>query len=182
MAEMFDVLDEQGNKTGEVLSDEIVRDRELWHGATHLWVINSLSEILLQYRAANKKLFPSCWDTSVAGHISAGDSAAKTAVKEAGEEVGLEINKDELVYLDRYPTTLHLIDGKPHKEYLSVFAVYKDFDLEKLTIQKEELTDLKKVSVEELEQILKDPTRRSELSGHDDRLFELAIKAARNQK
>ena len=176
--EMFDVLDEQGNKTGEALPKEVAHDQELWHGSVHVWIMDKYGNILLQFRAANKKIFPSCWDTSVAGHIDAGESPEDTAIREVGEEIGMIITQDELKFEGRFSEQLQMITGRIHREHNSVFTVQKDFKLDGLKIETKELTELKLVSPEELGAILGDPNRRRELSGHRDELFRYAINRA----
>jgi len=179
-AEMFDVLDAEGALTGEALPGEEVHSRELWHGSAHVWIVNATQEILLQYRAADKRLLPSCWDTSAAGHISAGSNASQTAVREVGEEIGLEITEAELEELGKFTEELRMVSGTIHREHMTIFGVKKDFLLEDLHIQQEELTELKLVAAGELETMLNDSVRRKELSGHDNKLFELAIQFARS--
>ena len=46
--EYFDILDENGNKTGKTkLRSEVHRDGD-WHKAVHIWIINNKGDILLQ--------------------------------------------------------------------------------------------------------------------------------------
>ena len=46
--EYIDVLDENGVKTGEILSRREIHKRGLWHRAIVVAVINEKNEILLQ--------------------------------------------------------------------------------------------------------------------------------------
>lgn len=51
-----------------------------YHRAIHVWIYaESTQELLLQQRADCKDSWPSLWDISSAGHISAGDSSLITA-------------------------------------------------------------------------------------------------------
>lgn len=47
------------------------------------------AQILVQKRAACKDSFPSCWDVSCAGHLSAGETAENAAIAELAEELGI---------------------------------------------------------------------------------------------
>ena len=48
MEEYFDILDENGKKTGKTkLRKEVHKDGD-WHKAVHVWIINDKNEILLQ--------------------------------------------------------------------------------------------------------------------------------------
>ena len=55
MEEMIDVLDENGIKTGEVLSRSEIHKRGLWHRLIVVAVINEKNEILMQQRSKNKE-------------------------------------------------------------------------------------------------------------------------------
>ena len=46
--EYLDILDENGNLTGEKkLRTEVHRDGD-WHKAVHVWILNSKNQLLLQ--------------------------------------------------------------------------------------------------------------------------------------
>jgi 8-oxo-dGTP diphosphatase len=102
MEEMFDLLDEKGNKTGLTKSRSAVhRDGDL-HGTVHVWVVRKTADgfdVLLQRRSENKKLFPGCLDFSCAGHLSAGETPAEGARRELREELGVSAAPDDLVWL-----------------------------------------------------------------------------------
>ncbi len=51
--EMLDVLDENGGKTGRVVSNKEVHAQGLWHRVVHVYIYNSQNEILLQLRSPN---------------------------------------------------------------------------------------------------------------------------------
>ena len=86
MAEFFDVLDENGNKTGKIkLRKEVHRDGD-WHRSVHIWVINENGDVLLQRRAVDKDSNPNMLDISSAGHLSAGDESIDGAIREIKEE------------------------------------------------------------------------------------------------
>ena len=55
-------------------------------------------QILLQKRSDNKDSDPGCYDISSAGHIPAGSDYIPSAVRELKEELGVDMNGDELIY------------------------------------------------------------------------------------
>jgi len=177
--EMYDVMDEAGKNTGQVLPWRVVHDRELWHGTVHIWIINSKREILMQFRGPNKKLLPNCWDSSVAGHVSAGESPRSTAIREIAEEIGLKVNTSELEEVGSLTEQLNYVTGGVHKEHETVFIIRKDLNIRKLKIQKSEIAKVKWFTSYEIEDILSSPLRRKELSKHADKLFYYAISMAR---
>ena len=100
--EYIDVLDENGVKTGEILSRREIHKRGLWHRAIVVAVINEKNEILLQQRSMNKDKNPGLWDISVAGHVSAGQDAISAAVREIYEEISVSIKPNISITDFRY--------------------------------------------------------------------------------
>lgn len=85
--ELFDVLDENGVFTGEVLTRSEVHKRGLWHRAIVIAIVNEQNQILMQQRSSNKEKNAGMWDVSVAGHISTGQDSLSAAAREINEEV-----------------------------------------------------------------------------------------------
>ena len=91
MEELIDVLDENGVKTGEVLTRNEVHKRGLWHRAIAVAIINEQNQILVQQRSFKKEKNAGKWDISVAGHISSGQDALSAASREINEEVSVNL-------------------------------------------------------------------------------------------
>lgn len=66
------------------------------HRSSHLIISSPEGRILLQKRVATKKIFPSSLDFSVSGTVSWGESYLDCIVREAREELGIEIEPREL--------------------------------------------------------------------------------------
>lgn len=151
MEEYFDLLDESGNKTGErKLRSEVHRDGDL-HGASHMWVISPKREdgsfdVLLQRRSHNKDSFPDCLDTSSAGHVSSGESFLSTAVRELQEELGLQVEEKDLTFLFLYRIEPYEMEfhGRLFRdnEIHAVYVLHRDFPMDHLTFQREEISEL----------------------------------------
>lgn len=70
-------------------------------GTAHVWLwrkAEDVIEVLVQQRSMRKKTHPGMYDISVAGHIDAGETPWETAVRECKEEMGLDIDEDQLVF------------------------------------------------------------------------------------
>ena len=146
MAELIDVLNEDGYKIGEIARN-IAHIQGLWHKSVHVWVVNDKGQILLQHRCRDKKFFPSCWDCAFAGHISARENSIGSAIREGSEEIGLELTEDDFQFLFTYKDMLR--SGKlVSNEFVDVFLVRKNVELDKLTLQKEEVDDVKWIDQE----------------------------------
>ena len=93
--ELFDILNEKGEKTGQTMPRGEVHRTGALHGSVHIWVIRRRlegSEVLLQKRAHDKDSYPDCYDAASTGHIDAGEDSLAAAVREVGEELGLKVS------------------------------------------------------------------------------------------
>lgn len=88
-AELLDLLDEKGRVKGVVRRSEVHGNPSLRHPSVHVFVVNSKGEFFLQKRSDYKKVQPGKWDTSVGGHIPAGESYEQGALRELEEELGV---------------------------------------------------------------------------------------------
>lgn len=150
--EYLDVLDEKGNKTGKKkLRTEIHRDGD-WHKSVHVWILNSKNELLIQKRALNKDSSPGMWDISVAGHVEAGQSAVTTALLEVKEELGITVKEKKLKYLFTVIQGGVLNNGKfKNNEFDEVYLLKIDFDVNKVVLQKAEVSEIKFIYYKDLE-------------------------------
>ena len=55
-------------------------------------------QVLLQKRSEEKDSYPGCYDISSAGHIPAGVDFVPSALRELKEELGVEVQAEDLVY------------------------------------------------------------------------------------
>src|SRR5579871_5231372 len=99
MQEYIDILDKEGNKTGESLDGKEIHKLGLPHRTVHIWLVNSRKQLLLQKRSKIKDAYPSCWDISAAGHISSGETSLEAAKKETREELGLDLSDEAFSFL-----------------------------------------------------------------------------------
>lgn len=72
MEELIDVLDENGNKTGEILTREQIHKKGLCYRIVVIAIIDEKGNILMQQRSKNKSKNPGKWDVASAGHVSSG--------------------------------------------------------------------------------------------------------------
>ena len=153
--DLVDVLDSKTFlPTGEIILKSIARKRGLLHACVHLWIYNSKGEVLLQHRSKLKNLFPSMWDISVAGGINAGESAKTAAVREAKEEVGLEVLESALDESFKFIDTTDLGNHAGFSESVHVFLYKCDLPISSFVLQESEVDDLKYFSQDELKKIL----------------------------
>lgn len=88
------------------------------------------------------------WDISVAGHISAGQSSRDAALREINEEIGIDINKNELEYIFSYRTQQKISSEFIENQYYDFYIVKNDnINVENIKIQESELQAIKFVDL-----------------------------------
>lgn len=87
-SEIFDVVDEADEVTGQATRAE-VHAKDLLHRAVHIFAYNKRGDVLLQKRSALKDRHPGVWDSSVSGHLDAGETYEAAALRELDEEMGI---------------------------------------------------------------------------------------------
>lgn len=92
-AEIWDLYDENR----ELLGKDHVRGEQLpidgYHLVVHVWIRNSKGEYLISQRSANRPTFPLMWEC-VGGSVVKGEDSLLGAIREAKEEVGVDLNPE----------------------------------------------------------------------------------------
>ena len=157
MAEYFDICDEHGNPTGEIIERGEAHRKGVLHRTVHIWVTrvqDGRRQVLLQKRSADKDSFPGMYDTSSAGHIQAGDAPLESALRELEEELGIHAEPGQLHFAGNcricFEGVFH--DAVFKEDEVAFVYVYeepvRDGDLR---IQKEELESVEWFDLEAVE-------------------------------
>ena len=154
--EIFDVVDEKGRPTGDRVERSIAHKEGIRHATSHVWIVRNVDgrlQVLLQKRSMTKDSYPGQYDTSSAGHITAGDDPASSALRELKEELGITLKPEELRsigHFGMYYRKMFHGDWFFDNEYCHVFLVEKEIDIEELTLQKEEVDRVDYFDMEEV--------------------------------
>lgn len=141
--ELIEIVDEEGNFTGEVIDKDEAHKKNLLHNEVCCFLINDKRQTLLQKRSATKKFSPNKW-RPCAGHVKAYESLEDAMIREIEEEIGVLFKKDELKLLDRR------IEVLPKNSHVTYFYYLKsNLEEDKFTIQKEELSEVKWFNIED---------------------------------
>lgn len=159
--EYIDILDDMGVRTGEVLSRDETHRQGKWHRAVIAAVINSDNKVLMQQRSDTKDKFPGLWDLSVAAHITNGEDAVTTLVRELNEEIGLVISKKIAVKDCRFVCSfknIHHWDDKklgPVDEhaFYEFFIINLDIDIKDVVFNDGEVKDVQWLSLFQLKRL-----------------------------
>ena len=145
IAEKWDILDENGLPTGKTTlrGKNFLKNGE-YHLVVHIWVFSSDGKLLIQRRSDDKPLMPGEW-AATGGAAVSGESSYTAANRELFEELGVCSNKKSLKKAFRI---------KRRNSLLDVWLVKSDIPLEKLRLQKTEVSEAKWVSVDELKEMI----------------------------
>ncbi len=154
LEESFDILDAEGNPTGQTKPRSLVHRDGDWHRAADIWVVNPHLGILLQRRIDNKDSWGGYWDVSCGGHLAAGDSSRAGAVRELDEELGLVVAPSELQFLLSERRSSRPAPNFLNNSFNDLYLLETDRTLAELTPQSSEISALKFVSASELEALL----------------------------
>ena len=147
MEEILDIYSKEGNHLGTRTREEChSKEPGFYHKPVWIWIINSKNEILVQKRASVKKSFPNYWDMPSAGHVEAGESSIKGAVRETAEELGVITNEEDYIYVGEYISQVTWEIGQ-------VYLLKKDIELEDIKLQVEEVDEVKWLSFEEFKKL-----------------------------
>lgn len=166
MDELIDILDSEGNLTGQTAMKSEAHIKGLFHQTVHIWFYTSDGKVLLQQRGKNKDTHPLLWDVSVAGHIGVGEEVETAAIREVEEEIGLIITKRDLMKIGFFPSFFKhhedFIDNEFHHTFLCELKSSFD-DLKK---QESEVEALTLVSTGQFEEELNDEKRSKKYVPH----------------
>lgn len=152
--EQFDIYNEDGKWIGTAPRSE-VHANGYWHKSFHCWLIRDTEEgrkLLFQKRVSGKDTFPSCYDITAAGHLSAGETV-QDASRELEEELGLAIAYSQLTPLVEVKDELYgEVNGIPFKdlEISTVFGFNHTQPLYQYRLQQSEVQGLYEVLLSDM--------------------------------
>lgn len=160
MEELIDVLDENGVKTGGVVTRSEIHKKGLWHRAIAVAIVNEQNQILLQQRSYKKDKNAGMWDISVAGHISTGQDALSAASREINEEVsvnlGFNVDIKDFRYMFSFRKEDIIRDDYIERQFYDFFILRKNgLKLENIEVQESEIEQVKFVDISELNKMIK---------------------------
>lgn len=142
--ELLDVYDDFGKTTGRVIKrgDKSVKLSKNEHIAVAvIFIENSKSEFLIQKTSKEKGGEYS----STGGHVNAGETPLESIKREVKEEIGINIDNDNIVELG------YLLYDMPLRY---MFYLRKDIDINSVQTQKEEVEYVKYMNIEEINKII----------------------------
>ena len=99
--------------------------------------------MLIQKRAASKRRYPNIW-CNIGGSVISGENSRQGCIREVEEEVGIKVNSNDLVFLQRAMFENIISDD---------YALIYDFPIEKVVLQPKEVSDVKWASIDEIKNL-----------------------------
>ncbi|WP_417364250.1 NUDIX hydrolase [Galbibacter sp.] len=181
MDELIDILDKQGNSTGDSILKSEAHKKGLFHATVHVWVYNRNGEILIQKRTSSKETYPDKWDVSVAGHISSGEDPITTAIRETKEEIGLTLKESDLYKIGQHRSTVIHNKDMIDCEFNHIFLTELKVPMSDLKLQAEEVAAVKLIDINIYRESLRDFTLLKSYVPHPPDYIDLVISAIRRQ-
>ena len=139
--EYTDLYDENKNLTGEKLFREkgtkLIVPKGRYSVVVLVFIENSKGEFLFQMTSKRKK---NVWATT-GGHVKSGQTSKEAIIEEIKEELGIDINENEIKLFKTY---------KYDDAFKDVFYIKKDIDINSLTYQEDEVEYVKYLTKDEI--------------------------------
>ena len=145
--ELFDIYDFDRNKTGETMERGTPVPKGFYRMVVHVCIFNSEGKMLIQRRQPFKRSWSGMWDLTVGGSSVAGDTSLTAAIRETSEEVGVQLAPEELRRVLTIQSECVLDD---------IYVVKKDLDETALTLQYEEVEQVKWADISEIKSMIKE--------------------------
>lgn len=133
-AELWDIYDFNRNKTGRTVERGKPMSQNEYHLVVNVWIQNSKSEWLISKRSPNKH-YGNLWEVC-GGSAVAGEDSITAALREAKEELGVELN-----HRNGQIFTSAVRQYRTFPDHLDVWVFRHDCDIEDVILQESETCD-----------------------------------------
>jgi isopentenyldiphosphate isomerase len=180
MIEYFDLYDREGHALGVAKPrDQVHRDGD-WHRSVALWIVRADGRLLLQRRSMDKDTWPGLLTASVSGHFAAGEEL-EDVLREAREEIGIAVQRADLIPLGRWHHDLRPSTTVIDRELVDAFLWPLDLPLTSFTPDAAEVIGLAEIAAADLLALLVGnvptiPTYYVESAAHDVRSIEVGLR------
>ena len=143
--EKWDIFTKEGLKTGYTkFRKESLLETE-YHLVVRIWIVNHKGEILLS-RRGRKKRGALLWECT-GGSVLSGETQREAINREIQEELGIDISGEKGICMVNERRD-------EHHDFYEVWLFRKDINISEVTIDGEEVIDVKWVSIDEFNDML----------------------------
>lgn len=152
MHKPIQIVDEEGNHLGVASHPREAMEKAQIRLISRVIIANDEGKVLLQKRAPNMHAWPGCWDSSAAGHVDEGETPETAAYRELQEEIGLEVP----LRLERRFYNENKYKSLRNRTYNYIYKGAFNGEISGLTLQEEEVSEVKWFSVEEIIKMIRE--------------------------
>jgi len=91
--ELLDMVNDQDEVVGTMPRSQVQASHSSHFRVINAFVRNSKGQLWIPRRGPHKRIFPSCLDMSVGGHVEAGESYDTTFARETKEELNIDVGQ-----------------------------------------------------------------------------------------
>jgi len=144
--ELWDILDEFGNKTGKTVERGKPMKQGEYHLVIDVWIVNSNHEFLISKRIPSKYPDPGKWNP-VCGSAIAGEDSLSSALRETGEELGVTLEPKNGKLTNQFKCGSNAI--------IDVWLFRQEVDINSVVLQLEETDEVMWATAERIRELLK---------------------------
>lgn len=149
-AEIWDLY----NEKRELIGKYHVRGEQLpidgYHLVVHVWIRNSKGEYLISQRCANRPTYPLMWEC-VGGSVVKGEDSLLGAIREAKEEVGVDLEPSKGRVL--FTKVRKIIEGKIYNDIMDVWLFDYDGEVDLNNATTDEVTQVAWMDREQIKEL-----------------------------
>lgn len=134
MAELWDVLNENRNKTGRLHERGKPMQKGDYHLIVHVWIINAEGKFLISRRTPGESRWAGMWQTTGGCAVSC-ENSLSAALRETKEELGIALNPENGRLFKQYAEPHINDDGCA---FFDIWVFRQEPDVSELVFQPEE--------------------------------------------
>lgn len=139
--EKRDLYDGEKMLTGETINKGDSIPTGKYYLTVVVFIQNQNKEFLLQ---KNKKY--DMWSMT-GGHPKSGESSLEGIVTEIDEEIGVQVNSEDVILFETIKT---------EDDFVDLYYLKKDIDIKDIVMQEEEVSEVKWATIDEIDMLIKD--------------------------
>ncbi|MCB2354219.1 NUDIX hydrolase [Clostridium estertheticum] len=146
--ELWDILDENGEKTGRTGERGKPMGQDEYHLVVQVWIKNRHGEFLITKRTPNKTILPNMWETTC-GSAIIGDDSLKAVLREVKEEIGINLSPANGKFLFRLKRQ-HF----DFPDFVDVWLFKEEVDMTEVIYQPEEVCGAKWATLNQIQSMI----------------------------
>ena len=119
--EYLDLVNDSDQVIGKKKRSEVYMENLSNFRVVNAFIFNSKGELWLPRRTAEKKLFPLCLDMSIGGHVESGESYENALLREAKEELNINLIPSQFRLLGHLSPFAHQVSS-----FMNVYEIKMD--------------------------------------------------------